>query len=95
MATNTVRLDQLDQRIASLTTAVEANTQAVAHFYEGMTELRNLVTDGFTELKAITQQQAETARIQAEDIKAQTENARVQAESVRELIGLVRELTTK
>ena len=81
MAANTVRLDQLDQRIASLTAAVEANTQAVGHFYEGMTELRNLVTDGFAELRTITQQQAE--------------NARLQAESVRELVGLVRELATK
>lgn len=81
MEANTAQLEQLDQRVASLTAAVEANTQAVAHFYEGMTELRNLVTEGFSELRTITQQQAE--------------NARIQAESVRELVGLVRELTTK
>ncbi|KAM3112455.1 hypothetical protein [Phormidesmis sp. 146-33] len=79
-------LRQLATATTELAERIESTNEGIDRLREtvntGFDELRELVTTGFTEIKQITQQQADTARMQME-------NSRMQAESINRLIALL------
>ncbi len=76
----------IQYELRQLATATTELAEKIDHLTSRMDErldrLTEVVTTGFDELKQITQQQADTARMQME-------NSRMQAESVNRLITLL------
>lgn len=76
----------IQYELRQLATATTELAEKIDHLTGRMDErldlLTEVVTTGFDELKQITQQQADTARMQME-------NSRMQAESVNRLVALL------
>jgi archaellum component FlaC len=62
------RLEIITQKLDRTADLVEANTQQVATFTEGLTRLENLVEKGFGNLEKLIRQQHQTTRLQAQPI---------------------------
>jgi len=76
----------IQYELRQLATATTEFAEKIDHLTSRMDQrldrLTEVVTTGFDELKQITQQQADTARMQME-------NSRMQAESINRLIALL------
>jgi methyl-accepting chemotaxis protein len=58
----------IQYELRQLVTATTELAERIESTNEGINRLRETVTTGFDELKQITQQQADTARMQAESV---------------------------
>ncbi|KAM3112456.1 hypothetical protein [Phormidesmis sp. 146-33] len=58
----------IQYELRQLATATTKIAERIESTNEGIDRLKEMVTTGFDELKRITQQQAETARMQAESV---------------------------